>query len=304
MPYRTRKWGRRSYTRRTTRPGYGGRVSRRRYPARRRRYPRKMTNKRILNVTSHKKKDNMCNYSNTTPANPGGSTTYSSNAAVLVGGQTYIFPWIASARPGGDVSSNPGVGIEMSNRTSNVCYMRGLKEKIQFQTSTGMAWQWRRICFTAKGNRFYQNDSAGYRWSLLTSAGVVRVVNNIAGTAQGSSFVDAIFDGQNGVDWVSPFTARVDRDIFSVKYDKTTIIQSGNDTGVMRNYNRWHAMNKNLVFDDDESGDSEIVGRYSNIGKQGMGDYYVIDIIAAGTGSSSADQASFQPEATLYWHEK
>lgn len=263
-----------------------------------------MNNKRILNVTSRKKKDNMCNYTNTVPGTPAGGSNYTSSAAILQGGTTYIFPWIASARPGTDANSVNATPIEQASRTSSTCYMRGLKEKIQIQTSTGMAWQWRRICFTAKGDRFYQNDASGYRWSLLTNAGVVRVVNSIAGTTQGSNFVDALFDGANGVDWVSPFTAKVDRDVLSVKYDKTVIIQSGNDTGVMRNFNRWHAMNKNLVYDDDEAGDAEVSNRYSTSGRQGMGDYYVVDIISGGTGSSSSDNLSFQPEATLYWHEK
>lgn len=263
-----------------------------------------MSRKALLNVTSKKKKDNMCNYSNTTASTPTGSTTYSSDAAILRGGVTYIFPWIASARPGSDSNNVAAVPIEQTNRTASTCYMRGLKERIQIQTSTGMAWQWRRICFTMKGDRLWKNDAAGYRWSLMTSAGVVRVVNSISGTVQGSNFVDLLFDGANGVDWISPFTAKVDKDILTLKYDKTIIIQSGNDTGVMRNFSRWHGMNRNLVFDDDEAGDTEIANRYSAVGKQGMGDYYVVDIISAGTGSTSSDQMSFQPEATLYWHER
>lgn len=305
MAYRTIKRGRRSYTRRTTRKGYGGRSTpRRRYSTTRRRYPRKMSNKRILNVTSKKKKDNMVNYSNTIAGTPTGSTTYGTGAAILQGGTTYIFPWVASARPGTDTSPLPAFPIEQAGRTSTVCYMRGVKEKIQLQTSTGMAWQWRRICFTMKGKRFYGTDVDGYRWSLMTSAGVVRVVNSIAGTTQGSDLVDALFDGRNGTDWISPFTAKTDSDILSIKYDKTTIIQSGNDTGVMRNFNRWHAMNKNLHFDDDEAGDANSSKAYSAEGRKGMGDYYIVDIIAAGTGSTSTDRLSFQPEATLYWHEK
>lgn len=260
--------------------------------------------RRILNVTSTKKKDNMCNYSNTTAASVRGGTTYTSNAAILNGGETYIFPWVASARSAIDVANNPGDPIEQSMRTSSTCYLKGLKERVQVQTSTGMPWQWRRICFTMKGDYLTKTDASGYRWSLVTSAGHVRVVNNFAGTTTGSTIVDLIFDGANGTDWISPFTAKLDNDVITVKYDRTRIIQSGNSNGVMRNYTMWHNLDHNIVYNDEESGDSEVVNRYSVWGKQGMGDYYIMDIISAGTGSSTSDNLSFQPEATLYWHEK
>ena len=263
-----------------------------------------MSRKRILNITSEKHKDNMCNYTNTVPDPVRGGTSYSSSAAILVGGETYIFPFIATARPGSDPNGQPAYPIEEAARQSDTCYMRGLKERVQVQTSTGIPWQWRRICFTMKGDRLYRSDSAGYRWSLMTSAGVVRVVNNFAGTVPGSAIVDLIFDGANGVDWISPFTAKTDNDVITVKYDRTRIIQSGNSNGVMRNYTMWHGMNHNIMYDDEEYGDTGTAKAYSVNGKQGMGDYYIIDIISAGTGATTTDRLSFQPEATLYWHEK
>lgn len=255
-------------------------------------------------MTSTKKKDNMVSYSNTVPATPQGGTTYSNAAATLIGGVTYIFPWVASARVGADQTGALAVPIEQASRSASVCYMKGLKEKVQIQTSSGLPWQWRRVCFTLKGTVLTATDASGYRFSLLTSSGMVRVVNSVEGNNAGATILNTIFDGSNGLDWINIFNAKLDSDVISVKYDKTRIIQSGNASGVLRNYNLWHPMNKNLHFNDEESGDGQITNRYSAFGKKGMGDYYVVDFIKAGTGAGASDLMSFEPEATLYWHEK
>lgn len=255
-------------------------------------------------MTSTKKKDSMAPFTNATNDGKAGGTTYSNQPAVLVGATTYIFPWIATARTAVQYNGNPGDKQNQATRTSNVCFMRGLKERIQVQTNDGTPWQWRRICFTMKGYRLINNDQGGFRLAINTTSGIARVVNSWAGTAIGSALVDLIFDGKNGQDWTSPFAAKVDRDLISVKYDKTRIIQSGNANGVMRNYNIWHAMNHNLNYADEEAGDTETYSQFSVEGKQGMGDYYVIDIIAAGSASTSANQMTFDPRSTLYWHEK
>lgn len=246
----------------------------------------------------------MLTYTNTVSGTDHGGTTYTTGAATLDGAHTYIFPWVATARPAVGEDEQGGLPIDESVRTATTCYMKGLKERIQVQTSSGVPWQWRRIAFTVKGWDPYSQDTNGYRWSLETSNGVVRVVNSVAGTTLGSTVVDFIFAGENGTDWLTPFSASLDTSRISVKYDKTRIIRSGNANGVMQNYKFWHSMEKNLVFNDDEAGTTEELNRFSILGKAGMGDFIIIDIIAAGTGGTTSDFLTFQPEATLYWHEK
>lgn len=63
-------------------------------------------------------------------------------------------------------------------------------------------------------------------------------------------------------------------------------------------------MNKNLVYDDDESGDQEATSYQSVESKAGMGDYYVLDLIQAGSGGGTGDVILVQANSTLYWHEK
>jgi len=63
-------------------------------------------------------------------------------------------------------------------------------------------------------------------------------------------------------------------------------------------------MNKTLVYNDEERGDTEESAYYSVGSKAGMGDYYVVDIFRPRVGSTTSNQLLFSPNTTLYWHEK
>lgn len=118
------------------------------------------------------------------------------------------------------------------------------------------------------------------------------------------ALIGLIFKGNAGVDWANYFSAPIDTTLVTLKYDKTTSIASGNTNGVQRVYRRWHPMNKNLVYADEEIGDLDIPAGGSTRAKKGMGDYYVIDMFVSAQPQSDASALGFAPEATLYWHEK
>lgn len=257
-----------------------------------------MTRRKILNITSHKKKDNMLSFSNEVADTQSGD--YANGPALLMGTRTYLFPWVCTARDLGASDSNE------SARTRSSVYWRGIKEKIQVQTNNGRPWQWRRICFQVKRQDMLNTTAAKFRWwSTFPNVGVVRLVNDVSNNAASAGMLlGALFDGAQGTDWVSYFTAKVDTNRVKLCYDKTRIISAGNDQGMMRNYNQWHPMNKTMYYEDDENGFSEDYGPYASGSRKGMSDYIIFDIIAAGTGGSIADRLSFNPEATAYWHEK
>jgi len=94
-------------------------------------------------------------------------------------------------------------------------------------------------------------------------------------------------------------TRRVD-----LKFDKVYRISSGNANGVFRERKLWHPMNKNLVYDDDESGAGENGGTFSVNDKRGMGDYFIVDIFQPGTGATATDYLQVTSATSLYWHEK
>ncbi|AXB22625.1 capsid protein [Alces alces faeces associated genomovirus MP111] len=299
---------------RRTRPVRGGRTTRRSTKKRPtyRRKSRTMSKKRILNISSRKKRDTMApiqqNGSSGTPAigalNINGAPGNPGNA-------TFVF-WCATARDntvaqGGAASSvyNP------ETRTATTCYMRGLKENVEMQTSTGIPWQWRRICFTYKDmTEVCATNNGGISGFYEGSNGYGRLMYNMfsSGSAADVKAYTALqtllFRGTIGVDWNDYITAPIDTQRVGLKYDKTRVIQSGNANGMLRKYQMWHPMNKNLVYDDSEKGGADTAGYFSIGGKPGMGDFLVLDIFMPGKGSSSSDVLSFEATSTLYWHEK
>nr|QJB18627.1 MAG: capsid protein [Genomoviridae sp.] len=313
MPYRTTRRSKRSYTRRSS-------TRRRSYAPRRRVYrkrtytKRPMTKRRILDTTSIKKRDTMLCFTNSTAASQQGGTTYTNNAAVVTGGlpssNAATFLWCATARdntvayPGGN-----GTRFNSATRTSSSPYMIGLKENIEIQSNNGMPWQWRRICFTSKGSPIVANSATSPAFAnwYETSNGYTRVMNQIPGnpgTNPQYLLMQNLFRGQIGSDWIDPITAPADNSNFTIKYDKVTSLAAGNEEGFIRQYKRWHPMNKTLVYADDEVGGAEQAVQLSSLGKAGMGDYYVLDIFRAREGSATSDQLTIRPTSTLYWHEK
>lgn len=238
---------------------------------------------------------------------------------VVAGGPNYtgsqynggIFLWNATAR---DLTINAGpigaVGQE-AVRTATTCYMRGLSEHLRFQTNSPAPWFWRRICFTLQANLAGtapgDTPTNTYADYLENSNGITRlwlnqVINNQGNTT--SALTTILFKGARGRDWTDLVTAPVDNRRVNLKYDKTRIFRSGNNSGIVREHKLWHKMNKNLVYDDDEIADVETTSAYSVADKRGMGNYYVLDIIQPGESSSTSDYLLIDTTSTLYWHEK
>ncbi len=126
---------------------------------------------------------------------------------------------------------------------------------------------------------------------------------NRAGTTDAANINGLVFKGVANVDWVDPFVAKVDTQRVTLKYDHTRVFSSGNQQGKFFQDSRWYPMNKNLLYNNDENGESEIDATFSTFAKPGMGDYYVMDIFDAASGAVG-DVLQFRPEATIYWHEK
>ena len=245
----------------------------------------------LLNVTSKKKQDNMLPYA-TNPDGSGGTPT--SFGVPQSGG---LFLWNATAR---DRVPSTGDYNASSLRESDVCYMRGLKERIVLTPSDSVSWMWRRICFTTKGGNSVFTPIANY---IETSRGWNRLLVNSAGSTTAVAITSYIFKGTVNVDWIDNMTAKVDTQRVKLMSDTTRVIGSGNSVGRFHRYNRWYPMNKTLVYANDENGESETTDVVSTLGRQGMGDYYVLDIFKCAD-TATSHVLDFNPEATLYWHEK
>jgi hypothetical protein len=266
-----------------------------------------MSKRRILNISSRKKRNGMLSWSNTT--NTG------TNQIVQVG-NGYVnnagafFVWCPTAQQL-DVNSTVQ---NIASRSATTCYMKGLSEHVRIQTSSGVPWFHRRICFTSRGDTPFNSqdtaDTSAFQRFIPysdTSNGIERLFfntqANVMPVTQAAMWA-VLFKGQNGKDWNDLITAPVDNSRVTLKFDKTWTMQSGNANGLVRERKLWHPMNKNLVYDDDENGDVEGTSYFSTEAKAGMGDYYVIDIIQPGTGAMATDFLQINSNSTLYWHEK
>lgn len=298
----------RSYRRKRTSTNRRTYVSKKR-TYRKRTYRKKpaMSKRRILNAASMKKRNGMLPWTNTTTA--GTSQTTAPGNVFINGATGGYFLWSPTAMDLNASASrrNP------AQRSASTIYAKGLSEHVRIQTNTGVPWFHRRICFTTRGvSPFNQYNAAdtpinGQASYVDTSNGLQRLflnsyINNSNVTLSNRN--DIIFKGTNQQDWTDTIIAPLDTSRIDVKFDKTWTMQSGNSNGVVRERKLWHPMNKNLVYDEDESGENQTSSYFSTDSKAGMGDYYVLDIFSAGAGGTAADVMLMSANSTMYWHER
>lgn len=250
----------------------------------------------------------MLSWSNTNGT--GGTQTVSLGNLLVAGSTGYAWvPWQATAQDLDALSTVPND----ANRTATSCYMVGLAENLKFQTSSGLPWFHRRICFTIKGPNPFASistlDTPNQTTNFFadTTNGMERLFFNLQVNSSTTTLANQqalLFKGIQGKDWIDPITAPVDNLRVSVKFDNTRTISSGNSNGIVRERKIFHPMRKNLIYDDEEAGESKQSSYYSVDSKLGMGDYYVLDIIQPGTGGTSTDLLLLSATSTLYWHEK
>nr|QVW56535.1 MAG: capsid protein [Gemykibivirus] len=309
---RTTRVGRRRAPRRR-RATVGRRPVRRRRYARVSRTPRFASRRRILNIASTKKVDHMINANKADPVTAVNPITGLGPTIVSpTNGVTQAYGWIATARDNTNTPGVPAGGVDDSSRTADTCYMRGLKEFIGIETQSNQPFQWRRICFTFKGQEILRDRTStavGTLYQEASPPGWMRTTTHLLGTNVVSTFVydqleALLFRGVRNLDWFDVMDAQVDRHRVGLKFDRTRHFRSGNDVGQLRKIKMWHPMNRNLEYNSDESAGGRIESVLSANTNVSMGDYYVIDFFRFVTTATINDAISFTPEAILYWHER
>lgn len=238
------------------------------------------------------------------PAVLRGNFTGPSTGDNLLDRTPYAFLWCATARAMTASASAP------AGRTVQDPYMVGLRENIEIQTTTGVPWQWRRICFRTKRDMASTIGAAANTgfYTPTSDGSARRTVSTLTGnrnTGEQYALYELLFRGQNATDWVDPMVAKTDNTRMTIVSDSIKTIGSGNDTGgTIRKYKRWYPMRKTLVYNADESGVSILSGDFSTRDPPGMGDFYVVDLFRARYGAGASSVLTFSPQATLYWHEK
>lgn len=261
----------------------------------------------VLNTTSNKKRDTMV------PFSGDGEDPNAAGATLLVGnGGAQMCVFNCTARAALADLSGPGFPDDIPARGRPAIYARGFKDSIRIQTASSMPWAWRRIVFVAKGEDWFTVDDAGTAKIALThnltSNGYVRYVAKLTGSSLQSAFAAAfarqVFAGTGGVDWLTPINAPTSSERVTILSDHTTTIKSGNDAGVLRTYQRWHPINRTIIYGDKEDGGRENTADISSLNRHSFGDVYIMDIFEPHSLSSDGDNLSYAPTGTFYWHER
>lgn len=240
-----------------------------------------VSKKRILNIASTKKRDQMRLYD---PSNPS-LTFFSQNRGAS------SFLWCPTYRLLDSDTHVPAA------RNASTVYMKGLSEKLHLSPSTGHSWKWRRIVFETVGAhppvaKVVANTSEGYLRLWTPQPEDER--NDLANT---------VFEGTTGVDFSTYFTAKVDRHRVKIHYDRTQILRSGNDVAYEKDFRLYHSFDKNFYYDDEENGEETQTSGWASNRRGGLGNVFVWDLfndIGAPEGASMTVRSG----TTLYWHEK
>lgn len=260
---------------------------------------KRTSRRRVLNIATIKKHDNML------PNVLTADGSRSSGPITTREGFASIF--MPTARKLGHDAAGE------STRERQVTFSVGYKERIQVDILAGGVWKWRRLVFTFKGPRLYESGG-DTKWNLpwfnkavnFEGCDMVRLIAQPT-EDQHQAIRQIVWDGTEGLDWSSEFTAKPDTSRITPLYDRIFTFNPRNETGFSRTFRFWHPTRKNLVYDDDEEGGApNAPGSYVSVdGKPGMGDLYVYDIVyLAVPDLNGAAAMTWSPEGTYYWHER
>jgi hypothetical protein len=260
-----------------------------------------MSRRRVLNIVSRKKCDNMMpRVVNADGTNQLGPLADQTDALVCL--------FVPNARVTRTSITNPAV------RNVSDTYAVGYREKVAITVNGGGTFMWRRIVFMLKGQDLRQamdSDGTGTVAQQLywqtTEGGCNRVIGPLPeGQNSNEELTSYVFKGQVAVDWNNYFTAPVDTRRVTVRSDRTRVIRPGNETGAARLYSMWYPIRRSIIYEDDM--ESDVVGdkAYSTAGLRGVGDMYILDMmgIITGGGDIPVTTYTFNPEGSYYWHER
>jgi len=259
-----------------------------------------MSRRSVLNVTSRKKVDSML------------PIVVDESSVETAGRYNSVSPllclFVPNARTTRTPVTNPAV------RNSSDIFAVGYKEKVQIDIMGGGTFMWRRIVFMLKGSDLRSAmDSSGagnipaQLYNQTTEGGCRRVIGPLEGVTNARDELQSyVFRGQEDIDWANQFTAPLDTRRITVKSDKLRVIRPGNDTGASRRYSLWYPIRRTISYEDDM--ESDVVGDrpFSTAGLRGVGDMYIMDIMAITNLVNDAPVTSynFNPEGSFYWHER
>jgi hypothetical protein len=278
-----------------------------------RRVKRRLTNAKIKDIVSRKKRDTMLAYS---PFQNAGST---GTLTLPIRGQSFQkrggteFPhfnlWCASYRKLATTDFD-------SVRTARSVYLKGLSETYRVEVFNA-PWQWRRIVFRTK-DRFIGANAQSPTYATPAIGGFassnVRMVGQGLTTPGQPAFTfegqttavpieGIVFKGATGVDWVNPFNAPIDKQRIKLLSDQKFRVASGNESGAAKIKKFYTPLNTTITYDDDEAGVEQFTSGFASDSDK-WGNVYVLDIFWNEAGDdASLNDMLWTANSTMYWHE-
>lgn len=255
--------------------------------------------RRIVNIASVKKQDNMSQWVPTTPTNPAGAGAFTP-ASITATGTPIGVLFCPSAR---DLEQTNN---DMDDRNQQLVFARGYKETCDMRVLGSVPFRWRRIVFSCKGlPALFQSSDPTFNsnyFQFESASGIVRQTTPLPSGGYGLTNA-YLFKGQVNLDWHNPLQAKVDTQRVNLHYDKTVGMNPGNQTGSFHTYHHWFPINRNIMYSDDEAGVGGETSRFSSLAKPGIGDVFVYDLFES-TRLSETDTLQVRFQGTWYWHEK
>lgn len=187
-----------------------------------------------------------------------------------------------------------------AERTSQYCYYRGVKENIIFTVAGPSPVRWRRIVFETTSTLF---GSSFYSSTIPGVGGRARPMSTLVGQTEFVTLTELIYKGTQTADWNNIFDAKIDTQRIKIHSDKAMVINPGNASGSTRIHKQWTPLNKTMCYGDDELGDDDQSSPFCSLRPNNMGNIFIVDLFEPTVGTTGT-RINFNPQTTVYWHEK
>jgi len=196
-------------------------------------------------------------------------------------------------------------------RTSTSTYVKGFSQTYTIIPNSSTCWWHRRIMFASKKLYGGNDDLAAaigvQQYPNATTNLPMRDLGNITEGPYNdlrNDVLEDLFAGTGGIDWVSPFRAKTDKRIVTVISDRSFNYSSSNEVSKPRVIRMYDAINKSLVYADEQNGLSMDPSPASVDTKVGVGNIYVLDFYFSPAPDDPEDSLTVSSQSTYYWHEK
>lgn len=283
------------------------RAPRRKFPRRKAKFPRRkatrgISRKRILEITSVKKRDTM-RFAVKTALGWVPQEDIRGVRLTIPGASNGFYSgiWCPTYRQYDN-------GTVEQARNSRTVYWKGVSEKMRIETGSQSPVELRRIVFSVPDKiQLASGAAATDQPSYGLEVDQNRYYRTSGDGSMNINYLNLVFSGQRPTDWCNPMTAKTDTKRVRIHSDKRMKIASGNSSPGVKEMKFYDALNRNMTYDDDELGGEVVTSGWAETSRFGqqMNVYVLILMMGVGDNATPKDGNVWMDiESTVYWHER